>query len=401
MIHFLQPFFERKQLSFDLVPIEHSIKSIRIFLVRGGMTLLLLKKLFCQIKQNPRTGFNIMNRIMRRVTMMLPKLSKLSKLTGSASLIEHSCIVSSVAFHPILPLLATGSWDRTAKLWRLSPDGSNATCVATLAGHRHSVAFHPTAPLLVTGSGDNTAKLWRFEPDGSAATCVATLEGHGNYVSSVAFHPTAPLLATGSWDNTTKLWRFSANGSAANNMSANCVATLEGHSNWVRSVAFHPTAPFLTTGSSDMTTKLWRFSADGSAATCVATLEGHSNFVLSVAFHPTAPLLATGSWDKTAKLWRFSPDGSAANNMSANCVATLEGHSSYVSSVAFHPKVPLLATGSGDNTAKLWRISPDGSAATCDATLEGHSDSVNSVAFHPTAPLLATGSCDNTAKLWR
>ena len=41
-----------------------------------------------------------------------------------------------------------------------------------------------------------------------------------------------------------------------------------------------------------------------SSATCVATLEGHSNWVLSVAFHPTAPLLATGSDDNTVRLWR-------------------------------------------------------------------------------------------------
>ena len=83
-----------------------------------------------------------------------------------------------------------------------------------------------------------------------------------------------------------------------------CVATLEGHSCYVHSVAFHPTAPLLATGSCDNTAKLWRISADGSAATRVATLEGHNNCVWSVAFHPTAPLLATGSGDKTAKLWR-------------------------------------------------------------------------------------------------
>jgi len=35
---------------------------------------------------------------------------------------------------------------------------------------------------------------------------VATLQGHSFYVTSVAFHPTAPLLATGSWDNTVKVW---------------------------------------------------------------------------------------------------------------------------------------------------------------------------------------------------
>ena len=41
------------------------------------------------------------------------------------------------------------------------------------------------------------------------------------------------------------------------------------------------------------------------------------------------------------------------------------------------------------------------SCATCVVTLVGHSDLVNSVAFHPTAPLLATGSRDNTVRLWR
>jgi WD40 repeat protein len=82
-------------------------------------------------------------------------------------------------------------------------------------------------------------------------------------------------------------------------------------------------------------------------------------------------------------------------------VATLKGHSNYVLSVAFHATAPLLATGSIDNTAKLWRLSCDHSSATCVATLEGHSDWVRSVAFHATAPLLATGISDSTAKLWR
>ena len=83
-----------------------------------------------------------------------------------------------------------------------------------------------------------------------------------------------------------------------------CVATLAGHSSGVRSVAFHPTATLLATGSDDNTAKLWHFSPDGSTVTCVTTLVGHSSCVTSVAFHPTAPLLATGSYDKTVRLWR-------------------------------------------------------------------------------------------------
>ena len=44
----------------------------------------------------------------------------------------------------------------------------------------------------------------------SALTCVSTLQGHGRGVSSVAFHPSAPYLATGSYDGTAKLWLLNA-----------------------------------------------------------------------------------------------------------------------------------------------------------------------------------------------
>ena len=52
----------------------------------------------------------------------------------------------------------------TMQFWLLSSDNSSATCVATLKGHRSSVwsiAFHPTVPLLVSGSSDNAVKMWR------------------------------------------------------------------------------------------------------------------------------------------------------------------------------------------------------------------------------------------------
>ena len=133
----------------------------------------------------------------------------------------------------------------------------------------------------------------------SSATRVATLEGHIHGVNSIAFHPTAPLLATGSSDRTVRLWLLSSK-----NDSATCMATLKGHICNVRSVAFHPTAPLLATGSSDRTVRLWLLSCDNSSATCVANLAGHGNSVFAVAFHPTARLLATGSEDSIVRLWR-------------------------------------------------------------------------------------------------
>ena len=81
------------------------------------------------------------------------------------------------------------------------------------------------------------------------------------------------------------------------------------------------------------------------------------------------------------------------------CVAVLEGHSGrtkWVKAVAFSPDGAILATGSGDNTVKLWDVA----SRRCLATLEGHGGLVYSVAFSRDGATLATASRDKTARLW-
>ena len=255
--------------------------------------------------------------------------------------------VNSIALHPSAPVMATVGDDNALKA-RLFSSGMNGSCISTHYSHTesvNSVKFNTDGSCIATGSDDKTAKLWRSNFDSTSWTCTATLNGHTGGIRSVEFDPTALRLATASADKTVRLWRLSPD-----NSSATCIATLEGHTGPVNSVAFHPTAPLIATGSCDKTAKLWLLSEDNSSAICVATLKGHSGPVNSVVFHHTAPLLATGSRDKTAKLWRVSAD-----NSSATCVETLKGHSDSVNSVAFHPTAPLLATGSDDNTVRFWR----------------------------------------------
>ena len=73
----------------------------------------------------------------------------------------------------------------------------------------------------------------------------------------------------------------------------------------------------------------------------------------------------------------------------------MEGHEDYVTSVAFNHNGTLLASGSSDETIKLWNLE----TKTEIATLEGHKYSVNSVAFNHNEALLASESRDKTIKL--
>ena len=106
---------------------------------------------------------------------------------------------------------------------------------------------------------------------------------------------------------------------------------------------FHRMARCLPQGSDDGTVKLW----DVVTHETITTLEGHTDYVTSVAFSPNGTLLASGSDDETVRLWSVEK---------RETIAIFEGHMDYVTSVAFSPNGALLASGAGDGTVKLWNV---------------------------------------------
>ncbi len=77
--------------------------------------------------------------------------------------------------------------------------------LSTLSGHSdqvRSVAFSPDGKTLASGSDDKTVKLWNVA-DGKE---LRSLSGHSSIVTSVAFSPDGKTLASVSWDKTVKLW---------------------------------------------------------------------------------------------------------------------------------------------------------------------------------------------------
>ncbi|UKO98211.1 serine/threonine-protein kinase [Nostoc sp. UHCC 0870] len=116
------------------------------------------------------------------------------------------------------------------------------------------------------------------------------------------------------------------------------------------------------------------------------TLKDHTEEVNTIAISADATKLASGSSDNTIKLW----------NLDTNEVKhTLKGHSDFVWSVAFSPDGKILASGSRDKTIRLWNIQQGKQIATLgEASLP-----VTSLAISNDGKILASGQ-GNRIKLW-
>ena len=121
---------------------------------------------------------------------------------------------------------------------------------------------------------------------------------------------------------------------------------LEGHTDWVTSLAFHPTRPsYALSASNDGTLILWNVET----GELIRRFEGHTGSTNSVAFSADGATALSGSDDRTVILWDVA---------TGQIIRRFEGHADSVTTVAFSPDGQLVAAGGNteDPTAILWQI---------------------------------------------
>lgn len=127
-------------------------------------------------------------------------------------------------------------------------------------------------------------------------------------------------------------------------------------------------------------TRMW----DAGTGTLIGKpMEGHSNWVTCVAFAPSGTQIASGSDDRTVRRWDVTTGKPIGE--------PLRGHSRPILSVAFLPDGRWIASGSADCLVRLWDAR---SGEAIGEPLNAHLAGVSTVTFSPDGKALASG-CDN------
>ncbi|MGW3966219.1 nSTAND1 domain-containing NTPase [Amycolatopsis sp. NPDC005003] len=301
-----------------------------------------------------------------------------TRLTG------HTGRVNTVALRPDGQVVATASWDGTARLWNIR-DPHHPVPLGVLAGHEgnvNNVAFAADGRTVATAGFDGTVRVWDVS-DPARPGPGTTIERHEGKAYAVAFSPAGPLLATADVKGTIRLYDTT---DAAHPRPA---GELTGHTSYVNNLAFSGDGRLLASASADKTARVW----DVASRAQLGVAAGHTDVVHSVAFSPAGPVLATASQDQTARLWDLADPAHPSQ------LASLTTHKATVRSVAFAADGRTLATTGFDRTARLWDVADPRQPRELQS-LPGHTGAVVSAVFTRDGRALATASDDQSARLW-
>jgi U3 small nucleolar RNA-associated protein 13 len=217
--------------------------------------------------------------------------------TGAA-IVAHDKDINSISVAPNDRLAATGSQDKTIKLWSLP----ELTLVATLRGHKRgvwNVCFSPTDQVLASASGDRTVRLWAVTAAAGFA-CLRSFEGHDASALNVRFlRRGTQLLSTGA-DGLVKLW---------NVRSGEIMNTFDAHTQKIWSLAVRP-ADLPLEGSTAAALAAGTGAPGGSdaEAAAAAPVEGEGDWELE---------MVTGGGDSVLNVWRDVTSSEAEDAVAA------------------------------------------------------------------------------------
>lgn len=319
----------------------------------------------------------------------------------------NSSSISGIAFSPDSKFMTSSSYNGSVMLWNVA-DG---TLLQTFEGHDVSIStieFSFDGQALIYGLEDKEIRIRQI----SDGQLIKSFTGHTDWINNITLSPSGENFASIADDGTIKLW----------NNESGLIRSADGFYNHINNISISPDGKMLASASN--VSIIWKITdgniiksfSTGSSDSWVAFLPNSQKFSLSsykdlsfwefsetdfvqtgtidylyaniVAYSPNQGAYATTSYSDTIDLW-ITMDGYSSPK-------ALEGHTENITSLAFSPDGELLASGSEDNTIRLWNVI-NGSI---NKTLNQHLGAVTCITFSPDGKTLASGSDDGTIILW-
>jgi WD40 repeat protein len=260
------------------------------------------------------------------------------------------------------------------------------TQIQVFAGHTGEVRtlrVSPDGRSVVSGGHDNTVRVWNLWTDDPQPAPHRVLRGHGGWVRSAEFHPQDGHVVSGGFDGQVKFWDVE-------NYAE--YLKLDEHTDGVLTLSYSPDGSKLITADREGRALIW----DAHTGQLLQELkEGHDWLASTVAFFPPGDdRFTTSAGDGTTIIWGERSGGAQRHLLETgqNSVVDVSADGRW------------LATGSLDNTVKVWRTDPS-FGQTDPLELKGHQTPILVARFLPRADesgtLLFTGDERGRGILWR
>jgi len=221
------------------------------------------------------------------------------------AVLEHCGSINCMALSDDNSILATGSDDRSVRLW--TTKSARCHCFGILSGHEDRITCVTIDGVFcISCSADRTIRKW----DMATCVCLMVFEGHENRVNRIIC--AGDFIFSSSSDGTVCCWdlddgkrlrTFTGHQAGVFPLQYLAVedASIDGdHDNRTsRSVATPKIRDMIVTGSTDCTARTWMFETGRT----VSVFRGHTGPVTCLSTDPDLKMLITTSTDGSVRSW--------------------------------------------------------------------------------------------------
>ena len=237
--------------------------------------------------------------------------------------------------------------------------------------------FTPDDKYIVLGNDDNNACIFEVQ----TGKHIATLKQHTKKISSILFTHEGKVLITAGYDKLICLWDME---------TFNLIQKIDHTSSdispndMIVAAAYDKYQTFIAIGFMNGSVGVY----DIDFKQPLMLFEAHKDNLMNIAISPFDDSIATGSADNTAKIWVLHQHLAHRT--------TLSPHKSLVLALAFNPDGPILFTGSKDETIRAW----DYKKGLLLYEIDAHKNTVFEISHHPTKSRFVSCSGEGLVCVW-